>query len=162
MVKLLDLLSIIDYQEAWFFLFMILELFCMMVLLECDRLAMSLRLSLASFVLKLKLLVLTYLIIHAVFFPRCLNVFRDEFSLIFYYLCLRLFARICILCTLLFVCACTEINKCLCLCSCCIHYVGISSHVSLCFFGHACNFVCLCSGCVSHVAISSPFSLCVF
>lgn len=75
-MKLFDLFSIRDYQEAWFFLFMLLKLFCMMVLMQYDRLVVSLRLSLALSMLKMKQLVLKYLIIHSVFFFQMFDCVR--------------------------------------------------------------------------------------
>lgn len=56
-------------------------LFCMMVLMHCDRLAVSLGLSLALSVFKMKLSMLKYLVIHVVFFIKCLIVVWAVFSL---------------------------------------------------------------------------------
>ena len=62
------ILFIRDFQEPCFFLFMLLQLFCMMFLMQYARLVVSLRLSLASSMLKMKLVVLKYLIVYVVFF----------------------------------------------------------------------------------------------
>ena len=164
-MKLFNLLSIRDYQEAWLFLFMALKLFCMMVLMQYDTLVVSLRLSLASCMLKMKLLVLKYLIIHAVFFFQMFDCVWGciffIYSIIYYSGCLLEFA----LCVPFFFCVLVHnlITSLFTLhSSCCYSITSFSLCVFLDMWLHACNSIWLFSCCIHHVSISLHISFVCF
>lgn len=132
----------------------------MMVLMQYDRLVVSLRLSLALSMLKMKQLVLKYLIIHSVFFFQMFDCVRGCIffisSIIYISGCLPEFALYVpfFLCVLVhnLITALFTLHS-----SCCYASLYVFFSQTFEMWLHACNSVWLCSR-IQHVAISLHIS----